>query len=93
MVSKSCESTCPSHHSRVIISCAMAWFGRVKTNFMRWYQLAQQRSQLRALDSDALKDIGISNADVHRITRRRFWDDPIKSNVPVDERYRYGGKP
>jgi uncharacterized protein YjiS (DUF1127 family) len=44
----------------------------------RWRQLARQRQQLAMLDDAALKDIGLSRADVLRESERPFWDDPLK---------------
>ncbi|MCF7202239.1 DUF1127 domain-containing protein [Pseudomonas oligotrophica] len=40
-----------------------------------WRTLARQRRQLAALDLHALKDIGLSRADVEREISRPFWDD------------------
>ncbi|WP_447592295.1 DUF1127 domain-containing protein [Aquipseudomonas campi] len=45
----------------------------------RWWQLAEQRRRLAALDERALKDIGLSRADVEQESRRPFWDDPCKT--------------
>lgn len=43
----------------------------------RWQQLAKQRRQLASLNEAALKDIGLSRADVYRESERPFWDDPL----------------
>jgi uncharacterized protein YjiS (DUF1127 family) len=45
--------------------------------FKRWHELARQRRQLAALNDAALKDIGLSRADVMQETERPFWDDPL----------------
>lgn len=45
----------------------------------RWQQLARQRRQLAALSDVALKDLGLSRADILRETERPFWDDPLAS--------------
>lgn len=58
----------------------------------RWSQLAEQRRQLREMDDRMLKDIGLSHADVERITRKPFWKDPLQANECVDERYPSGGR-
>lgn len=44
----------------------------------RWNQLAKQRRQLAMLDDAALKDMGLSRADVQQESERPFWDDPLK---------------
>lgn len=44
----------------------------------RWNQLAKQRHQLASLSDAALKDIGVSRADVSQETQRPFWDDPLQ---------------
>ena len=44
----------------------------------RWRKLHQQRIQLASLSDDALKDIGLSRADVYEEIERPFWDDPMK---------------
>lgn len=45
---------------------------------VRWYQLGQQRRTLAALSDSALKDLGLSRADIHEESERPFWDDPLK---------------
>ncbi|WAJ35616.1 DUF1127 domain-containing protein [Pseudomonas sp. GOM7] len=44
----------------------------------RWQQLARERRQLAALDMAALKDLGLSRADVIQESERPFWDDPLR---------------
>ena len=43
----------------------------------RWQQLARQRRQLATLNDEALKDLGLSRADVLQESERPFWDDPL----------------
>ncbi len=50
-----------------------AWY-----QVVRWWQLAEQRRLLAMLDESALKDIGLSRADVLQESERPFWDDPLK---------------
>ena len=45
----------------------------------RWQQLAAQRRRLASLSDAALKDLGLSRADVMNEVERPFWDDPLKS--------------
>ncbi|XWT10815.1 DUF1127 domain-containing protein [Stutzerimonas urumqiensis] len=42
----------------------------------RWRELAAQRYRLAQLDDVALKDLGLSRADVMLESERPFWDDP-----------------
>jgi uncharacterized protein YjiS (DUF1127 family) len=51
-----------------------AWWARLK----RWNQLARQRRQLAMLSDAALKDMGLSRADVLQESERPFWEDPFK---------------
>lgn len=44
----------------------------------RWYELHRQREQLARLGDAALKDLGLSRADIHNESDRPFWDDPMK---------------
>ncbi|MGE8297169.1 MAG: DUF1127 domain-containing protein [Pseudomonas sp.] len=44
----------------------------------RWRQLARERQQLARLDDMALKDLGLSRADVLQEAERPFWDDPLR---------------
>lgn len=43
----------------------------------RWYQLNRERALLASLSDEALKDMGLSRADVEHETVRPFWDDPM----------------
>lgn len=44
----------------------------------RWYQLGCQRRQLAAMSDFALKDMGLSRADVLQEVEKPFWHDPLK---------------
>ncbi|HWV10397.1 MAG TPA: DUF1127 domain-containing protein [Pseudomonas sp.] len=45
---------------------------------MRWQQLMKERRQLASLSDGALKDMGLSRADVLQESERPFWDDPLR---------------
>ncbi|MCU0071604.1 DUF1127 domain-containing protein [Pseudomonas koreensis] len=45
--------------------------------FTRWYELHRERELLASLSDEALKDIGVSRADVEHESVRPFWDDPM----------------
>jgi uncharacterized protein YjiS (DUF1127 family) len=49
----------------------------VASKLRRWWELARQRRQLSALGEQALKDLGLSRADVMQESERPFWDDPL----------------
>lgn len=44
----------------------------------RWYELHEQRQSLARLNDSALKDLGLSRADIDHESERPFWDDPMK---------------
>ncbi len=71
------------------LAYVLQWLGR---KLQRWDQLTEQRRQLREMDEHMLKDIGLSRADVERISGRWFWDDPLQTGEQLDERYRNHGK-
>jgi uncharacterized protein YjiS (DUF1127 family) len=43
----------------------------------RWYELHHERSLLAGMSDEALKDIGLSRADVEHEFERHFWEDPL----------------
>ncbi|MNE59633.1 hypothetical protein D3C80_1547430 [compost metagenome] len=43
----------------------------------RWHQLYRERTLLASLSDEALKDIGLSRADVEQESERHFWEDPM----------------
>ncbi len=51
----------------------------LRRQLARWWQLHDQRRRLAALDDAALKDLGLSRADVFAESERPFWDDPFGS--------------
>lgn len=53
---------------------AVQWWARIA----RWYQLSQERASLRRISDAALKDLGLSRADIETESHRAFWDDPLK---------------
>lgn len=54
-----------------------AWHAVVE-QIARWRKLHRERAQLAGLSDDALKDLGLSRADVMEESERPFWDDPLK---------------
>jgi uncharacterized protein YjiS (DUF1127 family) len=51
--------------------------GALLHKFSRWYELHRERELLAGLSDEALKDIGVSRADVEHEAIRPFWDDPM----------------
>lgn len=43
----------------------------------RWYDLHRERELLASLSDEALKDIGMSRADVENESIKPFWNDPM----------------
>lgn len=52
-------------------------FKSMKAHISRWYELRRQRRQLAQLSDAALKDLGLSRADVYRETEQHFWNDTM----------------
>jgi uncharacterized protein YjiS (DUF1127 family) len=61
-------------HDSVIERAWRAVAGRIA----RWRTLHHERIQLASLSDEALKDIGLSRADVLEEIEKPFWDDPLK---------------
>ena len=51
---------------------------RVLTRILRWHELARQRRELAAMSDEALKDIGLSRADIQEEIERPFWADYVR---------------
>ncbi|MFF7706848.1 DUF1127 domain-containing protein [Pseudomonas sp. NPDC007930] len=44
---------------------------------LRWFELYRQRRQLAQLSDTALKDLGLSRADILTESEQPFWKDPL----------------
>ena len=44
----------------------------------RWLQLARERRELLRMSDEALKDLGLSRADIFQEGEQHFWDDPLR---------------
>jgi uncharacterized protein YjiS (DUF1127 family) len=67
----------------VAVADAKVFFSRLlrglrflMSKLLRYRQLAGERRKLAALSDAALKDMGLSRADVYRESERPFWDEP-----------------
>jgi uncharacterized protein YjiS (DUF1127 family) len=64
-------------HSRKAPTAARPFIA-LKRHVLRWLTLYRQRQELARLSDDALKDIGLSRADIEQEVARPFWYDPMK---------------
>jgi uncharacterized protein YjiS (DUF1127 family) len=60
----------------LIISAIQRSWSKTKS----WYEVAQQRRELRGLSDEILKDIGISRSDADFEANRHFWDVSLNSD-------------
>jgi len=54
---------------------APSWLSALVEHVMLWHERGRQRAALASLDDNALKDIGLTRADVFRESHKRFWQD------------------
>lgn len=92
MAMERCDSQCLDRPANGLWQHFGHLLQRLGKKIERWDQLSQQRQQLQEMDDRMLKDIGLSRADVGRISGRRFWDDPVHRQELLDERYRTSDK-
>ena len=53
------------------------WSG-IAHRVAHWYTLHQEREALARMSDDALKDLGMSRADIQQEAELPFWKDPMK---------------
>ena len=59
--------------------CASShWWSSLAQRVDRWYTQHLERETLAKLSDDALEDIGLSRADIHREIERPFCNDPLR---------------
>ncbi|MFR0688091.1 DUF1127 domain-containing protein [Enterobacterales bacterium AE_CKDN230030158-1A_HGKHYDSX7] len=51
---------------------------RALQRVLHWHELARQRRELAAMSDEALKDIGLSRADIQQEVERPFWMDYVR---------------
>lgn len=54
------------------------WPGILLRQLRRWLELSRERRQLAMLSDGALKDLGLSRADIYEESQLPFWHDPLK---------------
>ncbi len=65
-----------SYH--VLKELAVPLWKRAMQRVLRWRELARQRSLLAGMSDEALKDIGLSRADIQEEVERPFWVDHLR---------------
>ena len=79
----SCPAVCPGKpRERLSVAHDLGQRLRFVTQLWRWArrmdrlaQLRRERSQLRELSDELLRDIGLTRHEANRESRRHFWDD------------------
>jgi len=61
---------------------------RLVQHLRTWHARSVQRRCLATLGEAALKDLGLSRADVEQEIRRPFWDGPAAEDLLRDDRSR-----
>lgn len=51
---------------------------RAMQRVLHWHELARQRHELASMSDEALKDIGLSRADIQQEVERPFWMDYVR---------------
>lgn len=72
----------PQGKSRSLSQSLVRLLGRAWKQVKRWNELAEQRRMLASMPDAALKDLGLSRADLEQEVARPFWDDPLNGDNP-----------
>jgi uncharacterized protein YjiS (DUF1127 family) len=70
------DEFCTCHHRAAAAPASLAWRSiafRTTQLVHGWLQRSQQRRNLRELDDRALRDIGLSRAEVNLEADKPFW--------------------
>lgn len=51
---------------------------RAVQRVLHWHELARQRRELATMSDEALKDIGLTRADIQQEVERPFWADQVR---------------
>lgn len=65
------------HKAARTVSPPSLW-QRLLARIRRWRELARQRQHLASLSDEALKDMGMSRADILRESETPFWIDHLR---------------
>jgi uncharacterized protein YjiS (DUF1127 family) len=66
------------HKAPVHKSTAAPLWKRAMQRVLHWHELARQRRELATMSDEALKDIGLSRADIQQEVERPFWMDYVR---------------
>ncbi|HBN8230977.1 DUF1127 domain-containing protein [Pseudomonas aeruginosa] len=72
------QQDCFGNHFHAVTHPASPAAPSLWRRWRRWLQLARERRELLRLSDEALKDLGLSRADIFREGERHFWDDPLR---------------
>lgn len=66
------------HKSSDHKAAAVPLWKRAIQRVLHWHELACQRRELATMSDEALKDIGLSRADIQQEVERPFWADYVR---------------
>ena len=66
------------HKSSDHKAAAVPLWKRAIQRVLHWRELARQRRELATMSDEALKDIGLSRADIQQEVERPFWADYVR---------------
>lgn len=66
------------HKSSDHKAAAVPLWKRAIQRVLHWHELARQRRELATMSDEALKDIGLSRADIQQEVERPFWMDYVR---------------
>ncbi|MCG8910344.1 MULTISPECIES: DUF1127 domain-containing protein [Pseudomonas] len=66
------------HKSSDHKAAAVPLWKRAIQRVLHWHELARQRRELATMSDEALKDIGLSRADIQQEVERPFWADYVR---------------
>lgn len=65
-------------HKTSVHAVSVPWWKRAVQRVLHWHELARQRRELATMSDEALKDIGLSRADIQEEIDRPFWMDYVR---------------
>jgi len=66
------------HKASVHQGATAPFWKRIVQRVLHWHELARQRRELATMSDEALKDIGLSRADIQQEVERPFWMDYVR---------------
>lgn len=65
-------------HKAARTTSGQSFWQRLRARIWRWQELARQRAHLASLSDEALKDMGLSRADILQESETPFWIDHLR---------------